>query len=86
MSGGLRYQLLHRTVSALLEARRYGAEEALMLVHSFAADNPSLDDYREFAGVLGLTDAAPDAITGPLTLDGVRLRLGWVTDAPSSTR
>ena len=36
-AGGLYYQLLHRTVSAIREARRYGAREALMLVHSFDA-------------------------------------------------
>jgi hypothetical protein len=40
--GDLYYQLLHRTVSALLEARRYGAREALMLVHSFDAADSSL--------------------------------------------
>ncbi len=78
--GSLRYQLLHRTVSALLEARRYGAREALMLVHSFDAADSSLDDYQEFAAALGLTDAAPNAITDSTLRGDVTLRLGWVEE------
>jgi hypothetical protein len=76
--GHLRYQLFHRTVSALIEARRYGAHEALMLVHSFDGANSSLDAYLEFAGALGLTDAAVNAITSPTVRGDVTLRLGWV--------
>jgi hypothetical protein len=33
---GLRYQLVHRTVSAALVAREYGRKSAWMIVHSFA--------------------------------------------------
>ena len=35
--GDIRYQLLHRTVSAIHEAQRYRTERAIMLVHSFSA-------------------------------------------------
>ena len=31
-----RYQLLHRTASAMVEAQRFNAKHALMLVHSFS--------------------------------------------------
>jgi hypothetical protein len=78
--GGLRYQLLHRTVSALLEARRYGAREALMLVHSFDPKNTSLDAYQAFAAALELDNAVANAITGPTARGEVTLRLGWVRD------
>jgi len=78
--GVIRYQLLHRTVSALLEARRYGAREALMLVHSFDATDSSLDDYQAFAGALGLTNAETNAITSPTVRGDVTLRLGWVKE------
>ena len=78
--GDLRYQLFHRTVSALLEARRYGAREALMLVHSFDPADSSLDAYQAFAGALGLTDALPDAITSATIRGDVTLRLGWVKE------
>ena len=80
----LRYQLLHRTVSAVLEARRYGAAEALMLVHSFDPKNSSLEDYQAFAGALGLRDARPNAITSEKEIDGVTLRLGWVAERAST--
>lgn len=33
--GDLRYQLFHRTAAAILEARRYRAKKAVMMVHSF---------------------------------------------------
>ena len=78
--GGLRYQLLHRTVSALMEARRYGSREALMLVHSFDPDDSSLDAYQAFATALGLGNAETDAITSSTIRDGVSLRLGWVKE------
>jgi len=78
--GNLRYQLLHRTVSALLEARRYGAAEALMLVHSFDPKNSSLDDYQAFAAALGLGEARPNAITPVKRLEDITLRLGWVAE------
>src|SRR5439155_16884029 len=78
--GGLHYQLLHRTVSALLEAGRYGAREALMLVHSFDADDTSLDAYQAFAAGLGLTNAAANAITSSTVRGEVKLRLGWVKE------
>jgi hypothetical protein len=74
----LRYQLLHRTVAALLEAKRFGAREAMMLVHSFDPDDSSLSDYRRFAERLGLRGAEPNRVTGVKVLAGVTLRLGWV--------
>lgn len=57
-----------RRVSALLEAARYGASEALMLVHSFDATDASFGDYRAFATALGLSGAEPSGITSPVVL------------------
>jgi HD domain len=76
--GGLRYQLLHRTVSALREAHRYGAHEALMLVHSFDPSSSSFTDYQAFAAALGMTDAGENSITTSIARGDVTLRLGWV--------
>jgi hypothetical protein len=39
----VRYQLLHRTASAILEANRYFAKYAVMLVHSFSQSDQRLD-------------------------------------------
>lgn len=84
----IRYQLLHRTVSALLEAERYRAEHALMLVHSFSAEDASFGDYRAFATLLGLPveGLRPDRIVGSKQYGPIRLHLGWVRDAPTVTR
>jgi hypothetical protein len=51
---GTRYQLLHRTASALIEAGRLGADHAVMLVHAFGeqpAEN--FEAFRSFASLLG---------------------------------
>ena len=44
----LRYQLLHRTASALIEAERFSASTAVMLVHSFSSKSEWLEDYVKF--------------------------------------
>lgn len=76
----LRYQLFHRTASALFEAERYGFRHALMLVHSFSPVHASLQDYQRFAAALGMTGANPDAVSSARTLNGIELRLAWVAD------
>lgn len=79
----VRYQLLHRAASAVVEAERFGAARALVLVQSFGGerDAASAEDVRRFAALYGrafernrviaLTDAAP-----------VPLSLAWVDGEP----
>jgi hypothetical protein len=75
--GPIRYQLLHRTASAILEARRFNAPHALMLVHSFSQTHEWFDDYADFARLLG-----GEANVGSLVHIGLRaevdLYLSWV--------
>jgi Domain of unknown function (DUF6946) len=73
----VRYQLLHRTVSALIEAERFNARHAVMLVHSFSDSNAWFDDYANFARLLA-ADAQLDALTHIGSRNGVELYLGWV--------
>ena len=73
----LRYQLLHRTVSALIEARRFTARHALMLVHSFSPTSEWLDDYIAFAATLGVEGAGKNTLSRVGDRDGVELHLGW---------
>jgi hypothetical protein len=77
----VRYQLLHRTASALIEAARFNARHALMLVHSFSSDHAWFDDYAHFAHVLG-AEAEVDSLVSAGERDGVRLYLGWATGEP----
>jgi hypothetical protein len=79
----LRYQLLHRTASAIYEARRYHCEQAVMLVHSFSRTSASFDDFADFAAAMGLPPVQPDQISPPKACEGVHLRLAWVADLPS---
>lgn len=51
---GIRYQLLHRTASAILEAERFGARSALMIVHSFSPTSEHFDDYCRFLDLFGV--------------------------------
>jgi Domain of unknown function (DUF6946)/HD domain len=76
--GDLRYQLLHRTDSPLIEADRHGASEALMLVHSFDPGDASLGDYQRFARAMGLGDEPTNAVTRESIRGRITLRLGWV--------
>jgi hypothetical protein len=82
-AGPLRYQLFHRTASAVFEAQRYGAERALMLVHSFSRDAASLKDFIVFANALGLDGAEADTVTSAREVGGVELQLAWVSDEPA---
>jgi hypothetical protein len=77
----LRYQLLHRTVSALIEAERFNAPYALMLVHSFSPTDDWFADYRSLAALLGAT-VEPDTIAHVGERAGVHLYLGWVKGEP----
>ena len=75
--GGIGYQLLHRTASAVLEAKRFGARHAVMLVHSFSQELMHFEDYAAFAGLFGQS-AETNSVTETRRLDGITLHLGWV--------
>lgn len=79
-SGNIRYQLLHRTASALLEAKRWRINTALMLVQSFAESENSWPDYKNFVELFSLT-ASRGGISGPCQVGDINLFIGWV-DSP----
>lgn len=74
----LRYQLLHRTVAAILEAQRFAAQHAVMLVHSFSASGAWLADYQAFAQRMGARGADADRIVAVGERGGIPLYLAWV--------
>ena len=83
----LRYQLFHRTVSAIYEAVRFNADTAAMIVHSFFPegedeDKDGFNDFAAFCELLGFTDvekAVPIRKTFP---SGKDLLLGWAEGDP----
>ena len=78
--GHLRYQLFHRTAAAILEARRYRASKAVMLVHSFCPDATGLADYTAFFDAVGVRGAGRDTLGDSVTLGEIQFWTGWVSD------
>ncbi|MEK5175472.1 hypothetical protein NST63_19945 [Heyndrickxia sp. FSL W8-0496] len=76
--GNIRYQLLHRASSAVLEARKVNARHSLMLVHSFSETRKWFEDYVNFVKLFNFSPNK-DGIVGPVELNGVNMYFGWVT-------
>ena len=72
----IHYQLLHRTASALIEAERFHAQDAAMIVHSFSPESRWADAFGRFVEVLG-GKAVPGNPTTISVPSGRRLVLGW---------
>lgn len=73
---GTRYQLLHRAASAVIEAERFHARDAALIVHSFSPEQASLGDYQAFLGLFGKKGGLGQmvALGAP---NGIRLWAGW---------
>jgi hypothetical protein len=75
----IRYQLLHRMLSAARTARYRGAARAWMIVHSFAPVDES-DSYvrnrGDFDRFVALAGATPK-------IEGMQVQLSWATDTPT---
>jgi hypothetical protein len=78
----IRYQLLHRAASAIIEAERIGAAAAVMLVLSFSKDVMSKGDYDAFVSCLG-GQAAVDRLVSASSVKQPFF-LGWL-DVPPCT-
>jgi hypothetical protein len=76
----LRYQLLHRSASAIIEAKRYRTDVACLLVHSFKRDVSGLSDFYKFLVSLGCERPLPGRVFGPFVRDGVSFFAAWVED------
>ncbi len=73
----LRYQLFHRTASAVLEAERFNAQHAMMLVHSFSPTDESLSDYQSFLALFG-AQGGPGQVVSVGQRSGISLHFAWV--------
>ncbi|MDZ4063815.1 MAG: hypothetical protein U1E22_04020 [Coriobacteriia bacterium] len=72
----IRYQLLHRTASAMLVAQRFDAAAAVMLVHSFSPTDRWFGDFAAFAGLFDVR-AELDHVSQISVIDGRPLFIGW---------
>jgi len=80
--GPLRYQLFHRTAAAILEAKRYRTQSAILLVHSFCSQSTGFGDFKAFANCLGFEEIGIHQLSEPKSIGGVTLKVGWVSDLP----
>lgn len=71
-----RYQLFHRTASAIITAKQYHATRAVMLVQSFSPEHRWFDDYTAFVQLFGIK-ANLDKLTNPVNIHGISLQFGW---------
>ena len=76
--GDIRYQLIHRAASAVLEARRFLAAHAIMLVQSFSPTGEWYEDFAAFCRLFG-TEPAKDRLVAVPERTDPTLHLGWVT-------
>lgn len=76
----VRYQLVHRTASSVLEAKRFMAAHAAMIVHSFSQSDEWYEDFETFAAALGSVAAKGRLVAIP-NHDRPTLHLGWARGA-----
>lgn len=75
-----RYQLFHRTFSAILTAEQYHANKAIMLVHSFSQTSEWFEDFAKFTNIINSKiEPKINEIYHCKTLtSGIELYLGWI--------
>jgi len=75
----IHYRLLHHAAAALLEAQRFSAANAVVLVHSFSETYEGSNDFVRFARLYGLVPE-PNRLHFVGHVNKVRLFLGWIAD------
>ena len=76
----IRYQLLHRTAAAVVEARHFKADIAAMVIQSFSPEHLWHDDFTAFCDHMG-TGSERGKLHQKALSDGLTLALGWVTSS-----
>jgi hypothetical protein len=80
----VRHRLLHRTTIALLEARRFFARTAAVIVHSFSRSCEGFGDFQHFVAVMGGIVRMPGELIAVAPREGIELFFGWA-QGPVST-
>jgi hypothetical protein len=75
----VRYQMLHRCASAVIEARRLGCSQAAFVVQAFNTPQKSFREFEKLCSALRLP-AARGSLSAT-AVDGISLSIGWI-DCP----
>ena len=81
LRGTIRYQLLHRTASALLTGRLFHAQTAVMLVQAFGDKASQHQDFRDFGEMLNAREVSAD-LYSIATTETPTLFLAWSNGDP----
>jgi len=74
----IRYQLLHRMASPVIEAQKnYPAKHAVMLIHSFSQSDEHFGDFDAFLNLYGIHGAQVGELYYLTTVNNVKLYAGW---------
>jgi hypothetical protein len=76
--GDIRYQLLHRAVSAIITGEQYRAVAAVLLIHSFSEEQVGWSDYVAFADLFGIK-AVHGSIQRLRSTANIPLYGAWIT-------
>jgi hypothetical protein len=76
LDDSVRYQFLHRAASALIEAERFHASYAAVIVHSFSQDDAWFPDFQRFAQLFG-QDVGMGKLGAIDVPKGRKLFMGW---------
>lgn len=78
----IKYQLLHRTISAYYEAKKFNAKYAIILIHSFneIEDDSNYRDFKKFMQILGINSSQRNEVIGPYKKEDIKLYFVWVDD------
>jgi hypothetical protein len=76
-TSAVRYQLLHRTASAVIEAGRFRADHAMVLIHSFSPTHAWFEDFAAFVALWGIT-AERNQVYSTRLPSGCALHFAWV--------
>ena len=82
LPGSIRYQLLHRVASAVIEAKRFRASVALCVVQSFSSADEGLPDFQAFVRLFQ-TQLQPGEVVALGHHEGITIYVSWVRDAAS---
>jgi len=74
--GSIRYQLLHRTASAVIAAQQFFAPTAVMLIHSFSPTDRWYEDFAAFAALFNRSPKIGELVDVG-SCGSVKLHIGW---------
>lgn len=80
----IRYQLMHRAAAAVIEAKRFDADCAAMVVQSFSPEHTWFEDFEKFLKLFGIDSAKRDTLY-TTDMPGMALHFGW-TSPPKSVQ